>query len=245
MHRVLIPTEGHEPESWEIALEYALAIAKKNGVAPRVTLLIHTKRQIDHTSLSGHIGKQQSKALSSNKSLRLKDGTLSLQTLKTRSGRQPNGIVIAYYADDELLEAADDIQGLLGVIAVPDFRGECDSWVKRWGGIVHGEGQQSATQLIADPVVEKALTQLLSMVNPSTGIGHPRDKTHANEVLRILRAKGHALDVDAVRSWVIQQGWKSRQADDFAKLAEKVMALKSRPRISGFHDPEGRYARWQ
>lgn len=245
MKRILVPTYSHDPESWSLALAYATKIAEAAGVHPNVTLFVHTMNQIRHTSLVSHLGEQQAKRLASKQALSLKGGTLSLQTLHTLPRRLPDGVIVAYYANAELLDAADDVEALAGIVAVPELSGECDSWAARWGALVHGKGQKTPDRLIKDPVVEKALADLVSAVNSSTGIGHPSDKAIANEILRILRAKGHEINADDIRSWAIQQGWSSRLADDLAKLAGRIAALKSKPPLSSFHDPDGRYARWQ
>ncbi len=245
MKRILVPTEGHDPNSWAIALAYAVKISEEAGVLPKVTLLVHTMHQMRDTSLIAHLGEREGKHLISKKALSLDGGTLTLDTLRTLPRSLPDGVVVAYYANIELLEAADDVQALAGIVAVPEFPGECDTWAARWGAFVHGEGRKTPKRVIGDVVVEKALAHLVSAVNPSTGIGHPRDNALANDVLRILRAKGHDIEADAIRSWVLQNGWSTRQADDLAKLAGRIAALNSKPRLTGIHDPDGRYARWR
>lgn len=245
MHRILIPIDSQDPESWQYALAYARKIGEQQDKPTDIVLLVHTKRQIDGTSLAGHIGRQQAKALSSGKSLQLQSGAkLSLKTLNTIGQMLNNTIIIAFFADAKMLDAVDSLRGVAGVVAVPDLPGDADQWVARWGAIVHGAEQQPAKRLIDDQIVENALSRLFSMVNPSTGIGHPRDKQMADETLRILRAKGHALDPVAIRSRAIQQGWRADQASELAKLAEKIKSLKSKPKLSGIHNWEGRYQSW-
>ena len=83
------------------------------------------------------------------------------------------------------------------------------------------------------------------MVNLSTGLGHPRDKDHADETLRILRAKGHADPTPHIKSWAIQQGWKPEHAAMLEALSRKVWNLKGKPSLSNFYNANERYARWR
>lgn len=210
-----------------------------------VVLLVHTKAQISSTSLAGHLGSPLARSLSKGKTAQLQPGQhVQLQTLKTLGQMLADTIIIGFYADDKILDTIDDRKGLVGAIAVPDLEGDADNWATRWGAIVHGEKNTAPAKLIEDQVVENALTQLFAMVNPSTGIGHPRDKEHADNVLRILRAKGHSLKSEAIRSFAIQKGWRSRNADELAKLASKIASLKNKPSLAKIYNPEDRYKSW-
>ena len=245
MHRILIPIDSQNPESWQYALAYAQKIGEQQNEPSDIVLLVHTKRQIDGTSLTDHVGRQQAKALSGGKSLQMQSGArLHLKTLNTIGQMLNNVIIIAFFADAKMLDAVDSLRGVVGVVAVPDLTGDADEWVARWGAIVHGAENQPPKRLIDDQIVENALARLFSMVNPTTGIGHPRDKQFADETLRILRTKGHYLEPNAIRSRAIQQGWRADQASDLAKLAQKIKSLKSKPRLSGIHNWGGRYQSW-
>ena len=139
MHRVLIPIDSQDPQSWQYALAYARKIGEQQDKPTDIVLLVHTKRQIDGTSLTGHIGRQQAKALSGGKRLQLQSGQkLSLKTLNTMGQMLNNAIIIAFFADAKMLDAVDSLRGVVGVVAVPDLPGDADQWVARWGAIVHG-----------------------------------------------------------------------------------------------------------
>lgn len=245
MYRILVPVDSQDPEAWDLALAYAQKIGEARKQPTDVVLLVHTKGQFDQTILSSNLGKRNAASLSKGKSIRLSSGAeIRLGTLKTVNNRHSGAVVIAYFANDQLLDAADDLDGLGGIVAVPDIPGSADTWVARWGAIVHGKENQQTRQLIEDSVVEAALQNIVSNVNPSTGIAHPRDKDLAKENLRILSAKGHKLDSTAIRSWAIQQGWASANADELAKLAAKIGGLKTKPSLSGMHNPQARYDNW-
>ncbi len=245
MHRILIPIDSQDPDSLAYAFEYAKKIFEVHKKGAKVVLLVHTKAQMSSTSLAGHLGSPLAKTLSKGKTAQLQPGQhVQLQTLKTLGQMLSDTIVIGFYADEQMLDLIDDRKSLIGAIAVPDLKGDADVWAARWGAIIHGEKKTSPAKLIGDQVVENALTQLFAMVNPSTGIAHPRDKEHADNVLRILRAKGHTLEAEAIRSFAIQKGWRSRNAADLAKLASKIASLKNKPSLAKIYNPQDRYKSW-
>lgn len=244
--RLVIPIDSDDPDAWSFALGYAEAIGTQaKPPASDYVLLTHGKQQVKHTSLAGHLGDAAAKALHANRTVGIPSGQqLRHATLQTLSGYARGAVIIAYYADDRMLEKLDGIDGLAGIVAVPDISDRIEKWVARWNPAVHGQQPSTPVVLIADPVVEKALIALSGRINLSHGIMNPRDKEHANEVLRILRAKGHAFEPDKMKSWAIRNEWKPGAADELAKLATRIGALTSKPSLSGYHDPHGRYDRW-
>ncbi|MBL4799517.1 MAG: hypothetical protein JKY50_19110 [Oleispira sp.] len=245
MHRVLIPIDSQDPLSWSYAQAYAEKIIEAHRKQMNVVLLVHTKNQISSTSLSSHIGSSRAKVLSKGDPLVLPSGAqLQLMTLKTLGYSLRDTIIIAFYADEKMLQLVDDHKELAGVVVVPDQPGDANQWVARWGATIHGQAPKPANKLIADPIVENALLTITMLINLSTGLGNPRDKSSANEILRILKTKGHALSPEIVRSWAIQNGWRSDGADDLAKLARKIWALKNKPSLSKIYNWKERYASW-
>lgn len=83
------------------------------------------------------------------------------------------------------------------------------------------------------------------MSNTANDVLHPSDKQFADDLFRILRAKGHTLDPATIKSWAIREGWKPRAADELSKVAAKVAKLKNKPSLGAIHNPQGRYARWK
>ena len=244
--RVVVPIDSQDPSAWAHAVAYALAIGTK--AQPPVSdyvLLTHTKQQLNHTSLASHVGAANAKALLANKDVGMQGGgRLRHATLQTLRGSIRDAIVIAYFAEAKMMETIDGLTGVVGVVAVPEFSGEVDGWIARWTPMVHGQSAAVPATLISDKVVEKALTSLSGWINLSHAIMNPRDKEHANETLRILRAKGHALDPDGIKSWAIRNGWKPGAADELATLARRVQGLKSKPSIREFHNADGKYESW-
>jgi hypothetical protein len=243
--RILIPLDSQDKRTFGLALAYAEKIATAAGVSD-VILLTHTRGQLDGTGLSDFLGAAASKALSKGTAANLSwGGKLHAETMKTLHYQARNAVVIAYYADEALLDFVDGLHSVAGTVAVPWVPGEADGWATRWNAHVHGQEKQPPGVLIDDPVVVRALETLTTMINLSTGLGHPRDKQMANEILRILRAKGHPDPSGAIKSWAIRHNWSPTAASDLEALAKKVWSLKARPSLSAFHDPDGRYDRWK
>jgi hypothetical protein len=244
--RIVVPIDCQDPRAWETAFALAGSIGAKSPTSgTEYILLTHAKSQLGQTSLGNHIGLDCARALLANKKIGVNGGgVLRHATLKTLSGAPRKAVIIAYFADDKMMEIIDSLAGLIGVVAVPEFDGDIDSWIARWTPDIYGRKPAVPVELITDPVVEAALQSLSRQVNRSNTVMVSRDKESANEVLRILRAKGHMLDANNIKSWAIKNGWKNKAADELGQLSNKIQALKSKPSLSKFHDPEGKYDRW-
>ncbi|BCH07387.1 hypothetical protein MesoLj131c_16450 [Mesorhizobium sp. 131-3-5] len=245
--RILVPVNSQEAEALQLALGYAHKICEKVGQGVEdVILLVHTKHQLDHTSLSQFLGPRNVKALAKGPIALSGGGRLHAATMKSWRYPPRKSVVVVYYAEPKILDYVDGLNNIAGVVAVPDIPGGADDWVARWGAAVHGQAQQAPRPtLIDDAVFVRALETLSSVINLSKGLGHPRDKGMANEILSILRTKGHADQSGNIKSWAIRRGWRPEHASGLEALARKIWALKAKPNLSGIHDPEGRYQRWQ
>lgn len=245
--RVVVPIDTMDQDSWLVAAAYAVKIATDSKPASTdVVLLTHTKQQLDHTSLANHLGLAGAKALSKGNRANLGNGViLRHETLRTLGYSTRNTVIIAFYAEDKMLEPLDGQTGVAGIVAVPEFDGDIDAWKRRWNPIVHGAKRAATETLIDDPVIERALESITTRSNIAYNVLHPRDKEYADEVFRILRAKGHELDPERIKSWAIRRGWKPGGGDELAKAAGKVAKLKNKPSISSFYEPHARYDRWK
>lgn len=211
-----------------------------------IVLLTHSKMQITQTTLASVLG-GHAKALAKGQRIDLGGGILlrneTMQTLKYSTGRT---VVVVYYAEDKILEFVDGLTGVEAVVAVPEFSTSGQVWKKRWSPRVLGEAAPPAVaELITDRVVEAALKGHARMSNQSHNVLHPRDKEYADETFRILRAKGHTLDLAEIKSWAIRNGWKPGAAEEIANVAAKINRLKGPPSLAKIHDPNARYGRWQ
>lgn len=246
--RIAVLEDSIDQETLRIALGYAVALCEAATPPLRkVVLITHTNHQLDQgTSIAATLGKAIIKALLSGTPVTLKDDIkLTHATDRKLPLSLNDAVAVVYYAEDGLLERVDGIGALQAVVVVPDHVHSANKWVERWGPKIHGQAQaQPQADLITDPVVERALQELTRAVNLGHGIINPRDKEFADHTLRILRAKGHEEKAENVKSWAIQNGWKPGAARELGELAGKVFALKAKPRMTGIHDPEGKYSRW-
>lgn len=244
--RIIVPIDSMETEAWKLAFGYADAMAVQQTPPVRdVVLLTHTKDQIRHTSLAGFLGQGIALALGKGRTINLPSGaTLRHATMRTIGFSANKSIVIVSYGEERILNLVDGLRGLVGVVVVPEFANSADKWAERWNPIVHGEKRTAPVPLIDDAVVAKAFKELALFVNLSHSFIHPRDRQHINETLRILRAKGHILEPSKIESWAIRNGWQPKAAGELANFAGKIAALKSKPSLAGFFDPDTRYARW-
>lgn len=242
--RVLVPLDSQSEEAWQTARLYAETICQRTGAA-EVVLLTHTKSQLESTSLSRFLGANALRALAKGP-VDLGSGVgLQARTMRTLRSPRMQVVVIVYYAETEILDLVDGVRNIAGVVAVPDLPGDADAWARRWGVIVHGAERQPQGRLIADEVVVRALESLTQTMNLSTGLGHPRDRQRAAEILRILRAKGHADPTENIRSWAIRNGWQPDQAVKLEAMSRKIWSLKGKPSLASFHNPHERYERWR
>lgn len=246
IHRVAILEDSQDSESWGLALGYAKLICERsNPKIQDIVLLVHTKQVFAGTVLAGFLGKSAAKTLGSGGPVSLPwGGSMRLATLQTmRTATRPT-LVVAYFADEKLLEFIDGLRGVSAVIAVPDLEDGAKKWIDRWGVAVHGQKSSTRRTLIDDPVFEKGLEAITRGVNLAHGLMNSRDKGYADEVLRILRAKGHTADPEMVKSWSIKHGWQPSAATELAALARKIADLKAKPSLAKYYNPEGKYESW-
>ncbi len=138
--RVVLPIDSQDSEAWKYGLAYALKIgAETNPPTQDYILLTHTKQQLKSTALAGHIGSQNAKTLLANQGVRLQNGgQLRHATLQTLRGSGRRAVIIAYFAEDKMLEALDGLDLVAGIVAIPDLPGNAESWITRWNPFVHG-----------------------------------------------------------------------------------------------------------
>lgn len=246
LHRIFLPVDGYDEISWPLALQCAEQINCAHSPAVRdVILLLHQQSILDHSTLAGFLGSPHAKALRAGKSLGLPSGaTLRLETKKTISHLARPTTIIAFYADDTILEMVDGLKNVAGVVVVEDLKGSANQWKARWSPVVPGEAAKPPVELIEDSVIVEALKSLSMLINKGNGLLISRDQDWAKDVLRILRAKGHTADPHALKSWAIKNGWTPGAAGDLAKLAKKTFDTKTKPSLANIANANERYDRW-
>lgn len=244
--RVVAAKDGYQEDALQLALAYVAAVLESRPDRDSdIVLLTHTKGQLTGTSLAGMLGPQATKALASGKRVGTPVGSLRHATLRTIGYSGRNSIIIAFYADEAMLDEVDSKRGIAAIIAVPHLAGDAASWAQRWNAKVHGEATTAETPLITDPIVVAAMKTLTLMSNTSYGSLQPRDVEHAKEIFRILRNKGHDLVPDQIKSWAIRDGWHTGAATEAAKIANKIQQMKTKPSLASIYNPDERYHRWK
>jgi hypothetical protein len=241
--RVVVPVDTKHEQSWSSALSYAVKMARASAPpATDVVLLTHTKKQLDLTmSLAAHIGPAAITSFAEGRKISLGDGvTLRHETLQTLGNTEGNTVVIAFYADANMLKKLKSKNGISGVVAVPNLDNETDLWIRQWDPNVH-DIDRERPKGIDDPVLKEALESITWRSNIAGNVLGPGDKLYATEVFRVLRAKGHTLEASSIEAWAIRRGWNPRSADHLSLVAKKIAKLKGKPSLKGIHDPAGRY----
>ena len=199
--RVLVPLDSQSDAAFQLAFKYAESICQKSG-ANVIVLLTHTKSQLEHTGLARMLGSHVIKAIGKGNATTSAGYALRAETMRTLRYLSQKSVLVVYYAEAGILDVADGVQNVAGVVAVPDHPGDADPWVQRWGAHVHGQTRQAPSVLIKDPVVVAALDELTKIINLSTGLAHPRDNRlvgrRAEQVLnpRVTRHVRALDDVD-------------------------------------------------
>ena len=185
--RVLIPDTTFDGEAIRTAFQCLLGVMAEDPGVKRCLLYIPTKGNIQSTTLEQVLGAKASRLLGDGKELRLDEGALRLETLRTFKPYTPGDAAIVVYADQKMMDAIDSNRSLKAVICVPHLPDAVDSWKRTWNPIGPG-GRREEVQLLGNPVVEAALVSLTGRINLGHRVLHPSDAEAVKDAFRILRA---------------------------------------------------------
>ncbi len=244
--RIVLPLDSHDPDTWRHAFQYARELHHKAELNVKdIVLLVHTKAQLDGTSLSEVLEASKLSAVAKGPLPLGPDKLFCAETPRTLKNLTRRSVLLVCYADLKLLDFADGLINVAGVVVVPAHQGASDVWVTRWDALVHGQSPQAPSALIPDTVVVRALLSVTRMVNLSTNLSNDSDKKIAEETLRILRARGHETPAPNIKSWAIRHNWKPKGADALEALAKKVWSSQEKPSLRSIENANERYASWQ
>jgi hypothetical protein len=127
-----------------------------------------------------------------------------------------------------VLQGLEWASGLKAFAVVPWDEDEIETW-RQARGAVDLLGRQPVPEApkIGDPVVEEAMRSLTRIVNLSTGVRHPRDRSMAIHAFRILKRNGHDYDPAEIRAWAMANGWAADDARELGEYAEGVQRGKA------------------
>lgn len=197
------------------------------------------------------LGRAVARALRNDETVGLPGGgRLRLLTKRTsRRARIDEDIVLVVYAHKDLLDIVDDEAGLSTIVAVPWAMDEIGYWIETWDPSIVGEDGEAAadeeTLLVDNPVVERALSSLTSLVNLSTGLSHPSDRNRAVALFEALLEHGEDYDPDAVRAWALRNGWNTDGGDELRDVARGVAEGRQLGTGDRAEWAQGRVREWQ
>lgn len=252
LERVLVPINSQSKASWDKAVLEAARICQQ-AIPPitDIVLLVHDKKVLNGV-LQGHIGVGLTKTLASNGTVPVAGGTipatagltLRAETLKTVGNLHRPAVVIAFFADNRMLDNVDGVLKNGGVVVVPDQSHSAAEWDRRWAPNIPGQAPRPLQRLILDLKVEKALESLSRRVGRGKSSFGALDREDTEITLRVLRAKNHNEPPQNVKSWAIRHGWTPSLADELATLAGRIFGLKTKPSIAKIDNGQARYDGW-
>lgn len=242
--RVLIPDTTFDGDAIRTAFQCLLGVMAEDPSIKRCLLYIPTKGNIQSTTLEQALGAKTLKLLSDGNELRIGEGAVRLETIRTFKPYSPGDAVVVVYADQKMMDAVDSNRSLKAVICVPHLPDAVDSWKRTWNPISPG-GKQEEARLISNPIVEAALASLTGRINLSHRALHSSDTGAVKDAFRILRAHRQTEDPANIRAWCIKHGWHAGAADEAMKYAAKAFSLRSKPSVQGAHWASDIYEQWQ
>ncbi|GEM_PF-1954677 len=242
--RVLIPDTTFDGSAIRTAFQCLLRVMAEDVGIRRCLLFIPTKGSIQSTTLEQMLGEKATKFLSDGKALRLGEGALTLETIRTFKSYTPADAVIVVYGDQKMMDAIDSNRSFKVVICVPHLPEAVEDWKRTWNPI-QPSGKQEEVRLIDNPVVEAALASMTGRINLSHRVLHPSDTEAMKGAFRILRAHRQTEDPANIRAWCIKHGWHVGAADEAMIYAAKAFSLRSKPSVQGAHWASDIYEQWQ
>jgi len=217
--RFYIDTQGNDDDAYREAMQHACKLADNDKETKRVILLLLSKKNTGwfERLYNDDVVKQLFKGYQF-KNCR---PTFKFETKKTYyDSRQPSDIVITCSLDAEDIFKIDDYYSVKAIIAIPWLRDSIQKWVQTWNPI-ELRSNQGAVQAFPEPscIVKKAMEDLTSNINMSTGISNPFDEERAKTYILALHKYEPSIDADIVGAYLVRElGWDTDNAQDVEKL---------------------------
>ena len=219
--RYLVPSQGPDVEALKRCIELAVKLSQENAFKI-ITFLVPAKSDFKHSIVADLFGQQIMNTLLKGKKVKaIDDIYFELESVKTFREYESYQIIIGFYLTQKGIDVFDSARNAKILIFLPWLEEEFNNWIDRWNPIILGEEESRSPISLLGPVVEKELADLTSLINLSTGLGHPLDKKHAEDTFKKLRASGETIGPNDIKNWAIRNGWAPKHADRLAKLASK------------------------
>ena len=225
--RYFIDTEGNDDEAYREAMKFACEIAEEDPEISRVTLLILTK--FNTGWLDRIFGEKDVKKLFSG--IKFKDckPTFKIDTVRTyRKGYNPSEVVITFGLSVEEINKIDDSYSVKVIIAVPWLKNSLMNWIQAWNPIELRTKQKTLDAIIEPScIVKRALHDLSSAINMSTGITYPMDEELAKTYILALHKYEPSIEEEIITSYLVRElGWEVEDANDIKQLINTLNAGK-------------------
>jgi hypothetical protein len=219
--RYLVPNHGPDVEALKRCLSLAIKVSQDKGFQT-ITLLIINKKNFENTIVADVLGRQVIKYLLKKEKVQaIGNIYFELESLQTFNKYASYEIIIGLYLTQKGIDVLDAVLNTKVVIYLPWLEDEAKDWIDRWDPIIFGGDESQKPTLKLDPIIEEELRNLTSLINLSTGLGHPSDKQHAKKTFAKLQSKRLRFNPNDIKNWAIRNGWLPEHADELAKLASK------------------------
>jgi len=220
-----IDTEANDDNAYQLAMQFACELAKKDSEIKKIVLYIHTKQNTGW--FERLFGSETVKKLFNG--LKFSDCPVPFKfetklTYKNAMYGNASDIVICCGIDSDDILKIDDYNSVKYIIAIPWLRKLTDKWIKTWNAVeISGKEKNEGTFPEPSCIVKLAMKQLTGSINMSTGISHPMDNDRAKTYIKALHKYEPELNADIVGSYLVRVlNWDTRHAKDIEKLIETL-----------------------
>lgn len=229
-HSYYIDTEGIDKLAIAKGLKFLQKICiKSNPTYSWLVILTKDKLKSKASIIVDVLTERIANALLKDTPIKLEpsDTYLKLATERTIESENVAGPVLVIHPTKELLDKLDDLWDVTDIIVIPWRRDEIQQWINTWNAQdIERTENTTKSSIISNPVVEKALVSLCSIINVSTGIMHLSDKDRTIDLFDLLKEENEPYDCHEIRSYLIKNNWFTEHADGLVKIAEAVQQGK-------------------
>src|SRR3989339_425712 len=202
MKRIHVPNMGPDPVVVPKAFAIGLRECKAFSSAV-LTIITPVKDNLDSIVIGDVLGRDAAKKLMKGYKVPIGDHGVSFrhESVSTVQKCATPRVAIAFYVSMDDIQRLDDL-GFDCLIFVPWLDKEGEQWAAKWDAETMGAKTQDAAVILPSEVIV-TLKNLTAMVNLSTGLGHPLDKTRAKEKFAELRAQGVRWNPSEIEKWAV------------------------------------------
>ena len=219
-----IDTMGNDDEAYREAMAFACKLAEENPTIKRVVLLIGQKG--NDSWFERLFGRETVKDLYAGVGFKDCRPLFKFETVRTYKNGYgaPTDIVISCGLSSDDLFKIDDHDCVHSIIAIPWVKENTIEWIKTWKPQdIRNNSAELTTEKAVSCVVQKAMEDLTSSINMSTGIHHSADEEQAKTYILALHHHGELKDATELRGYLVRElGWDSNDAQDMYKLVDTL-----------------------